>query len=331
MSAVTTVSLQELFYQHFNQASALLEKKEYHKANLFFARSLTIGEILNDPQLIIKSFLKIADVLFVSNKLQDAYTVYQDLEALETDMSPEVYCHVRNRIGVIFARTGRYQEAKNIFEDMVKHDDPKAKRRAYINMGMMYYYRHSFFEENCMDKAIQSFTKADEFCSGKDDDQLMKHRILRDIGMAFYEMKDYTSALRKFKESLLLIEDKVELAKTLNEIAKVYIEFHDYEQAQKNLREAEKILLHKNYRNLEELSRNIFIHGLLSKKQGRTETAFSQFKTALQGFVESEIYPEAVLVCREIYEMYRDINTERADFYMDQYQFYLNYLDPMVL
>ncbi|AZR72841.1 hypothetical protein BBF96_05215 [Anoxybacter fermentans] len=318
--------LLKLYHQHFKKGNDFFANKDYFQAFLFFAKSLTIGEILNDPKLTVQAKLKIANVQFKSRNLREARNLYTELLEYTVVLSQKELLQIKNRLGITNMLMGRYQKASKIFEELAKNEDPVARRKAYNNMGVLYYYLDTFFDEECMDKAIQNFERAYDLCH---DDQLMKHKILRNLGMAFYEKKDYTTALRKFKESLILIEDKVELAHTLNEMAKVYIELHDYEEALKNLREAEKILLNKKYRNLEELSRNIFIHGLLSKKQGRIESAFTQFRTALQGFIEKEIYAEAALVCREIYEMFKDRNPERANFYLDQYKFYLNYLDPM--
>lgn len=327
MISETENNLKQLFFDYFNKGNFFLEENTYFQALLYFAKALTLGEILNDPRLISKAKFELANVQFASNNLNDAYTLYSELADNQESLGEHEIIQVLNRMGVINVRTGRYQDAKDIFEKLVVNNNSEAKRKAYTNMGIMYYYLDTFFEEECMDKAIQSFSQAYEYCK---DEPLIQHRILRNIGMALYEMKKYSKALQKFNESLLVIDNKVELAHTLNESAKVYIELDDFDQAFRNLREAEKILLNKNYRNLEELSRNIYIHGLLSRKQGRIESAFSQFRTALQGFVELEIYPEAALVCREIYETFKDRNNERADFYMDQYQFFLNYLDPMV-
>lgn len=331
MTMPTIANLTDLVQQNFDLGKSLLEKKEFFKANLHFTKALTIGELLEDSQIIIQAQLQIADVLFRSNSLRSAYYFYEDLLEDEDSLNYDDYCYALNRLGVINARMGRYNEAQKIFQRLATKDNIIAKRRAFVNMGVTYYYLALFFEKDCMDKAIQSFTQAYEYCTDQEEDLLIKHRILRNIGMALYEIGDYYSALKKLKESLLLIDDKAELARTLNEIAKVHIGLNEYSEALQELREAEKILLKKDSRNLEELSRNIYIHGLLSKKRGRIESAFSQFRTALQGFVESETYPEAVLVCREIYDMYQMTNNERANFYLDQYQFFLNYLDPMVL
>lgn len=320
-------TLLNLYDRNLEEGANLFEKKEPFQAVLYFARSLAIAEIFNDVHMILRAKLEIANVEFKTHNLKEAEQLYTELIGHNDILTEEDFIQARNRLGIIKMHMGRYQESAEIFEELFKHENSTAKRKAYNNMGVLYYHLHKYFEEECMDKAIQCFKQAFDLCQ---DDQLMQHKLLRNIGIAFYEKKDYTTALRKLKESLLLLsDDKVELANTLNELAKVYIELHDYDQALTNLREAEKILLNKNYRNLEELSRNIFIHGLLARKQGRIETAFSHFQTALQGFVEKEIYPEAVLVCKEIYEMFKNSHPERASFYLDQYQFYLNYLDPM--
>ena len=320
-------SLFQLYEDNMQQGAASFEKKEFFRAVLFFARALAIAEIVANNPMILNAKMEIANVEFKSRNLKEAEQLYTELLSYKNVLSEEDFIQAKNRLGIIKMRMGRYQEAAEIFEDIFKCDNPVAKRKAYNNMGVLYYQLHMYFEQECMDKAIQCFKQAFDLCQ---DDQVMQHKLLRNIGIAFYEKKDYTTALRKLKESLLLVsDDKVELANTLNELAKVYIELHDYDQALTNLREAEKILLNKNYRNLEELSRNIYIHGLLAKKQGRVETAFSHFQTALQGFVEKEIYPEAVMVCKAIYEMFKNSHPERASFYLDQYQFYLNYLDPM--
>lgn len=282
---------------------------------------------MKDTQLILKAKAEIANIQFKCNNFREAHQLYTELLTNTDVLSEDELINLKNRLGIAKMRTGQYTEAAEIFEEISGYQhNPVAQRKAFNNMGVLYYNLHMYFEEECMDKAIQCFKQAFDLCG---DDQLMKHKTLRNMAIGFYEKKDYTTALRKFKESLLLSDDKVELATTLNELAKVYIELHDYDQANTNLREAEKILLNKNFRNLEELSRNIYIRGLLAKKQGRVETAFSHFQTALQGFVEKELYPDALLVCKQIYDMFEHSHPERASFYLDQYQFYLNYLDPM--
>lgn len=319
-------SLTNLYHRFWEKGSELFEKKEPFQAILYFARSLAIAELLEDTVLTIKATAEIANVQFKSKNFREAHQLYTDLVSDRSALPEMDYINYQNRLGIVKMRMGHYQDAAEIFDEIARHENPLAQRKALNNRGVLYYHLHTFFEEECMDKAIQCFKQAYDLSA---DDRLMQHKCLRNMGIGFYEKKDYTTALRKFKESILLSDDKVELATTLNELAKVYIELHDFDQAASNLREAEKILLNKNFRNLEELSRNIYVRGLLAKKMNRTETAFSHFQTALQGFVEKEIYSEAALVCKEIYEMFKKSNPERASYYLDQYQFYLNYLDPM--
>lgn len=326
MVSMEHASLTNLYHQFWEKGSESFENKEPFQAILYFARSLAIAELMEDQALSINAKAEIANVQFKTKNLREAHQLYTDLLHNPEILSENDFINYKNRLGIVKMRMGHYQDAAAIFQEIAKHENPVAQRKALNNMGVLYYHLHTFFEEECMDKAIQCFKQAYDL-SG--DDQLMKHKCLRNMGIGFYEKNDYTTALRKFKESILLSDDKVELATTLNELSKVYIELHDFDQAASNLREAEKILLSKNFRNLEELSRNIYVRGLLAKKMGRTETAFSHFQAALQGFVEKEIYAEAALVCKEIYEMFKKSNPERASYYLDQYQFYLNYLDPM--
>lgn len=311
-------------FEHGNQICN--SKNDYLQTVISYSKAIAIGELMGDPKLALQAKMEVAKVYYKNRKPKEAYQLYCELSEYDDIFSEDEYLRIQNNKGITLFRMGRFQEAADHFETIVTKDNPTAKRKAFNNMGVMYYCLHTFFEQDCLDRAIQSFEKAYSLSS---EDQLMRHRILRNTGMAFCEKKDYSTALRKLKESLLFTENKIELASTLNEMAKVYIGLHDYDQALQNLREAEKILLQKDYRDLEELSRNIFIHGLLAKKQGRIETAFSHFRTALQGFVEMEIYSEAVLVCRELYQMFKVSKPERASFFLDQYQFYLNYLDPM--
>lgn len=312
------------YVEHGNQIC--VNKKDYLQAVISFSKAIAIGELMDDSKLALRAKMKVAQVYYKNRKPKEAYKLYCELSEYDDIFSEEEYLRIQNNKGITLFRMGRFQEATDYFEIIVAKDNPTAKRKAFNNMGVMFYCLHTFFEQDCLDRAIQCFEKAYSLSS---DDQLMRHRILRNTGMAFYEKKDYSTSLRKLKESLLLTENKIELASTLNELAKVYIGLHDYDQALQNLREAEKILLQKDYRDLEELSRNIFIHGLLAQKQNRIESAFSHFRTALQGFVEMEIYSEAALVCRELYQMFKESKPERASFFLDQYQFYLNYLDPM--
>lgn len=318
--------LLEKYHTYFQNGHQLLGKKDYVEAVISYSKAISVGELLEDPKLALQAKMEVAQVYYKTRKPKEAYQLYCELSEYEDFFSEDAYLKIQNNKGITLFQMGRFQEAADHFERIVNKDNPTAQRKAFNNMGVMYYYLHTFFEQDCLDRAIQCFEKAYNLST---EDLLMRHRILRNTGMVFCEKMDYSTALRKFKESLLFTDNKIELASTLNEMAKVYIGLHDFDQALQNLREAEKILLQKDHRDLEELSRNIFIHGLLAKQQVRIETAFSHFRTALQGFVEAEVYPEAVLVCREIYEMFKGSKPERASFFLDQYQFYLNYLDPM--
>lgn len=319
-------NLIKIYQTYLDKGKNYFLNNNFLKAFMFFTRALTIGELKEDRELIILAKKEIANLQFKTRDLRKAMEFYTDLMEYKDFVDEKDIIQFQNRIGLINLFMGKYSKASDIFENLCTSQSTLAKRKAFNNMGVVHYYRYKYFDEECIDKALRNFQKAYQFSI---EDRLMQHKSLKNMGMALYEKKDFSTALDKLKRSLLFADTYQQKADSLNEIAKVNIELLEYQEAQECLRKAEKILLNAGDGSLIELSRNLFINGLLAKKQGRTETAYSHFQAALQGFIEKEIYTEAVLASRAIYKMFKEANPERANFYADQYKFYLNYLDPM--
>lgn len=268
----------------------------------------------------------IAICYYALNDYQTAIRYFDQIltECLD-DISDLDYIITKTRKGVSLGKLGHYNDAIQLFEEMIAMGLVEAELRAYINLGVLYFKLYKFSGRDCLGTALDYLKKALLLVDEKE--KLRKHGILRNIGIIYYEQKKYLRALDFFTNALVLVKKPIHIARTYSEIAKTYIELLDFQSAIKYLNEVQDTMIRS--KDFYSLAYSIMVRGLLYEKKDDINNAHNYFQTALFGFLEIQAYPEVVEIYYRLYKLFLNRDSSRAKVYHEHYKFYINYVDPL--
>jgi CHAT domain-containing protein/TPR repeat protein len=230
-------------------------------------------------------FLKFAE-LYNSGDLVDAEKCMESVLESGYPISQEYLVAAYNNLGATNTLLGKYKEALeyyNLAENQITKNQKYSKSLAdiYINKAIIYGFQSS----NTL--AIEYFEKGIRICQGiANPDRNVFHSISTaylDIGILYYEIKDYEKALEYLEKSAEL-KSRYRLSKIalpyLN-IAKTYVKTGDPQKAEEFfLRSMDNISSEfgEDYFRIAEL---FFDYGLFLESGGRYSEALEIFKKAL--------------------------------------------------
>ncbi len=305
-------------------AEQYIAAKDYRNAVEEYFQALPLAKYTG---LMTTGQLKqsIANCYYLLLDYKTAIKYYDEtIKNYKDELIEKEYISVLIRKGVSLGQLGYYSQAIELFEEVASLESKEAKRKAYNNLGILYWYLHRFTERDCLDQALEYLTKA--LILANENYKARKQRILHNMGMIYHSQGKYEKALEFFNNALSLGNDPLTQAKIYCEVAKTQIELGQYDEVLKNITIAQKILV--KYKDYHEISNSLYVLGLLYKKKGDICNAHSCLQTALFGYLELESYPEAVESCLQLYRLFAGIDPSRAEVYYEQYKFYINYVDP---
>ncbi|MCJ7447185.1 MAG: CHAT domain-containing protein [Bacteroidales bacterium] len=252
--------------------------------NIIFSSVFT-NYTVGQPENIDSLFERFAILYNAGDLVNAEETLFLVLKSEETLKEPQLVA-VYNNLGVVNLMLGKYDKAieyNNKAESLVSNNKQNSKDLAdiYNNKGYLYYIKKSFnLAIEYLEKSIRIYRNL----INKDEIVLINlSSAYINIGIAFLETKDYSSALDYFNKSAE-IKSKHNLpglALVYLNIAKTYVKTNDPVQA-------EKFYLRSIHRFTDEFGENYFRlaevyfdYGLFLRSEGRNSEALESHRKAL--------------------------------------------------
>lgn len=203
----------KLYNAYFNTGLSFLQAGDFTSAleNLLKAEEIR----KNDPKL----YDAIGLAYFGKGLMEKAEDAFNRALKLNPD-----YSEARNHLGLVYYRTGRYDQALSQFRIVLADVLYPVPEQVYLNMGLVYYaqrrYRDAIFYFR------KSLQKAPNF-----------PMPYLNLGLAYYEMRKYKSAKRNLKKAINLFDEipsaKLNIAEAYFYLGKIYLKEQRHAEAKK--------------------------------------------------------------------------------------------------
>ncbi|AZR74401.1 hypothetical protein BBF96_14000 [Anoxybacter fermentans] len=293
-------------------------KRLYTKEVKILFESIIDAKDIDDIAVQVK--LKLVQKLFKEYRYQEAISLLEDLLANKNLLSKEDFLKVLEKKGIALSRSGRYEEAEEIFKELMESDINSFKCRGMINLGIIYIHLNKYSGKRLLNEAYQLLIEAQKLI--EPDNWENRFQILYNLAIIFFEKGRFLESLKNLETALTLTDSEQHKAMVYNEMARVFITQSRIDLAKDYLDRAERILIKRpNYNELA-LAWNLHIRGLWHKKKGEFTNAINCFELALSTFVEKEFFSEAAEVSYELYVLNKFLESGEAEEYLDDYQYY---------
>lgn len=215
-------------------SSCYRAKHQIDSAAYFVRQSAEIGKAIGSEMLRARSNFLLASV-FIETHEHDS-VLYYSLEALKI---AEVYpdsinftAGILHNMGIAYSMAGNYQKANEIYleaEARYEKDQYKAGLPCLIHVVL----GQSYIELGEYQSAIESFGRGIVYAEGIQSDFMMAY-LKRELGHAYYLLKDYSRSIAFCKEALVLsnaIGLSGNVAVVYEYLLKCYTATGDYQQA----------------------------------------------------------------------------------------------------
>ncbi|MCK4258274.1 MAG: hypothetical protein KAX49_04810 [Halanaerobiales bacterium] len=304
------------------------DEENYQKSIEHFQKGLGTCDILNDNIKRVEILYYLGHSYQLRNTNQDyqlSEDCYKELIEIE-DVDSSYYYKVQLNRAEALGTRGEYKKAISLYKEIHKMGDKFFDIEAWSSETYAYY---------CMGKYVDQeyFHDAIEFCNNiiatadKENNREKMFLAYHNLGHIFYELGENMKASLAFQDSFEYCIDQNDKHENLIDMALIFIRLTQYDLAWAYLDRAQSYF-EKNH-DLGALADCLYVKGKLFKQKGRVEDAVNYFDLALSGYREEEYYIGILNSFYELYELYRRINLEKADLYLEQYKFYLNYVNPM--
>lgn len=306
------------------KAQDLHKQGFYTKAIAYYFRVLNASEIINDREgeaeakkgiMFCYAFKCDYDqVLDYSNDLLASYQL--ESEQRELCMTAKAFA---------LNRKGQFRSAESILKDLLFSDSQRVKFRAHTDLGLLYYFLHRFSENHSLELAFENFQAAHQLAPAVSEHAIYKSSS--NMGLTYLEKSELELALKSFEQSLSYIKNDHQKAQTFNELGRVYALLGELEKSEGFFEKAARYALENS--KFVTLTYNLYYRGLIQIHLGRVNNAYNYLHTALYSFLEHKHYPEVVVIYKELSNLFREDNPQRAEYFLKEYQYYLNYIDPL--
>lgn len=274
----------------------------------------------NIDDIAVQINLHFTKELFKEYRYSEALTRLEGLLANQDLLSTEELLEILEKKSVALIHLGKYEEAEMICNRLIESDMRVMKCRGLANLGVTYFHLTKYSGKKLLKEALQLFWQALELAETQDSEE--KFKIFYNLAIISFEKGRFAEALKNLKESLTLAESSQQKAKVYNEMARIFITESKLDLAKDYLDMAENILIKRpNYHELV-LAWNLHIRGLWLKKKGEYTNAINCFELALNVFAERELFSEAAEVSYEMYVLNKFLESEDAEEYLADYQYY---------
>lgn len=310
--------------ENFEKAIKLYNQEQYVNALAYFFRALNAAEILLDKQAEAEA-KKWITFCYSLVRDYDQVLVYSDdlLENYELE-SEQRELALTTKACALTCK-GQFKSAEKLLKDLLFSESQRVLFRAHTDLGMMYYFMQSFSESEKTDLAFENLKAAYQYAQNLGDKALYK--AASNMGLIYLEKGEVAEALKYFEESLNLTENEYEKVQTYNELGRVYAKMGALDKSEDYFEKAARYAL-ENSKFLT-LTYNIYYRGLVQIDLGKVSSAYNYLHTALYSFLEHKHYPEVVAIYKELSALFKESHPERAEYFLNEYQYYLNYIDPL--
>lgn len=293
-------------------------QKLYNDEVRILLEAIIAAQDIDDIAIQVK--LNIAEEQFKLHRYQEVLVILDELLANQGLLNEKELLTVLERKGVALYMTGKYEEAEQIFTDMLNQERIWAKCKAHINLGITYCYLTKNSGRKLLGEALQHFTKAQELLDPEDREGWFQ--IHYNLSVIHFEKGRFAECVNNLETALTFADTDQQKAMAYNELARIYIAESKLSLAEQYLDQAERILIQRpNFHELA-LAWNIHIRGLWNKKKGEYTNAINCLELALSTFVERELFSEAAEVSYELYALNKFLESGDADEYLADYQYY---------
>lgn len=293
-------------------------QKLYHGEVRILLEAIIAAQDIDDIAIQVK--LNIMEEHFRMHRYQEVLMILEELLANQDLLSEKELLTVWERKGVALTMTGKYEEAEQIFTDMLNSEAIWARCKAHINLGITYCYLTKNSGRKLLREALQHFKEAQALLGPEDREDWFN--IYYNLSMIHFEKGRFTDCISYLETALTYADTDQQRAMVYNELARIYVAQSKLEAAQHFLDLAERILIQRpNFHELA-LAWNIHIRGLWNKKKGEYTNAINCLELALSTFVERELFSEAAEVSYELYALNKFLESGDADEYLADYQYY---------
>jgi len=254
--------------------------------------SLTSANYINAQDIGVYSlFLRFADLYNSGDLVNAEKCMLTVLESKDT-LSETYLVAAYNNLGATYTLWGKFKEALkyyNLAEDQITEKQQALQLLAdiYNNKSRIYTYQKSF------PKAIEYLEKSIRIYLDKSNQDVdLIHRISTaylNIGIAYYEIKDYQIALEYFKQSAKL-KEKFNLSKiglTYHNIAKAYVKMGDTDKAEEFFEKGINSFNEEFGKDFFRMAELFFDYGQFLESEGRDSEALEIFQKASSICIES--------------------------------------------
>ncbi len=286
-------------------------------------------ESIMDAQTIediaIQVNLRQVNEFFDQYRYSEALVLIEVLLENRDLLSDQELLEVLDKKGVALIYTGKYEQAERIFKYLIESDIRTYKCKGLANLGITYHHLTKYTNKKLLNDAFQLFLEAQKIVDL--DNRKDQFKILYNLAIIFYEKGRFEEAFKNLEDSLNFADTSKHKAMVYNEMARIYIIESRLDLAKDYLDMSERILIKRpNYHELA-LAWNLHIRGLWLKKKGEYTNAINCFELAMNTFVERELFSEAAEVSYELYVLNKFLETEDADEFLADYQYYSRFFN----
>lgn len=309
---------------NFKKAQQLFDQGLYTNALGYFFKALNAVELMDDQALeisikkgILFSYLRIGDYDLALEYCEDLLDHHDlDLEQRQLTLATKA---------LAYNVKGRHSDSLSILESLSDSESEKVQYRVYLDQGLLYYRMSLFSEDDVLRLALENLKKAYEYRDIEGETSQFKSAL--NLGIVLVASQEYEHALECFQESLKYAYSDYFKVQVYNELARVYAYLDDMEKSEEFFEKAYRYALEND--KFLNLAYNVYYRGLIQKYLGKMNNAYSYLHTALYSFLEYKHYPEVVAIYKELYVLFKESNPERAEYFLNEYYHFLNYIDPI--
>lgn len=310
--------------ENFEKAQRLFNQGQYVNALAYYFRALNAVEILSDKGAEAEAKKGIMLCYVLGRDYEQVLTYSDDLLENYDFESEQRELIIETKAYALICK-GQFRSAEKLLKDLLYSDSKRVLFRAYTELGLLYYFLHRFSDNDVIDLAFENLKSAYKYAAA--DGEVSQFKASSNIGLIYLEKGDVANALKYFEESMLYAKSEYLQAQTYNEFGRVYAMMGELEKSEDYFEKAARYALEND--KFLTLTYNIYYRGLVQIGIGKINNAYNYLHTALYSFLEHKHYPEVVAINKELSKLFEESHPERAEYFLNEYQHYLNYIDPL--
>lgn len=293
-------------------------KRLYDNQVNMFLEALLVAKDVDDIAIQLK--FKLITDLFGDHNYAKALHHIEDLLANRELLVEEDLLRVLEYKGRAIMMLGKYEEAEEIFQQLIQSEYVSFKYRGMIHLGITYIYITRYTRKKLLNEAFQLLSDAQQMI--EPEDQENQFNIFYSMAAIYFEKGRFQDVIQYLELALSVADLPQQQAFVFNEMGKVLLAESKTSEAEVYLDRAEAILTQEEYYHERGLAWNLHIRGLWYKKMGQFSNAMNYFEMALVTFVEKELFSDAAEVSYELYVINKFLENREAKEYLADYEYY---------